>query len=155
MTMQVKGPLASFVALRARDHITETREQLLTSQQGEVIRSQMKWGHTLLFLCCHNSGASAGLAVQNAGHWSWMPYLCGRSPKPPLHSCVVRPGGGWCGKGTVPREALQRGNSLMWATLLWFISFMLFHSLLHRFQISSWRRESTPSSSGKVGYTAL
>lgn len=37
----------------------------------------------------------------------------------------------------------------------WLIRFSLSNSPLHRSQISSWRRESTPSSSGKVGHTAL
>lgn len=113
--------------------------------------------HSNLFpsACCQNSRSSSGLAVQNAGHRSRVPHLCRRSPQSPLHSHVVRPVRGRRGEEAGPAATFPFLNTRRKSmAYLWLICLLLFHSHLPRFQISSLKKESTPLSSGKVGYAA-
>lgn len=137
-----------------------SRRRCLTLQ-GEVITShEDRWNEDVLwafcflsfFLCCNNSESSTGPAVQNAGHWSRMPHLCGGSPQPPVHPRVVRSGRGRRGEETSPAAECFHVRTEALTGLIY--AFLVMWSHLPRYQTSSWKRGSTVSSSGKVGCAA-
>lgn len=91
-------------ASRHSQRCCPTLQQDVNTSHEDRLNEAALWAffHTNTLLCCHNSKSSTGPAVQNAGHWSRMPHLCGGSPQPPVHPCVVRSGRGGRGEETVP-----------------------------------------------------
>lgn len=136
-----------------QQHCLTLRGEVITSHEDKIkSRSGPFFTVTLSFLCFYNSKSSTGPAVQNAGHWSRMPHLCGGSPQPPVHPRVVWSRRGWRGEETVP--AAEHVLISIEALILMIFDFLLVWSPLPRYQISSWKRESTLLSSGKVGGVA-